>query len=98
MDSVDAFLTVEGGDFVHCMGDAHIYLNHIDAVETQLLREPRPFPMITFNKESVYGKVKHLPRKDVVDAVVASLEQFEYSDVNVLGYLPHPKIAMDMSV
>lgn len=32
------------GEFVHTIGDAHIYLNHIEALQEQLRRKPRPFP------------------------------------------------------
>ncbi|KAG8531544.1 Thymidylate synthase [Bacidia gigantensis] len=32
------------GTFIHTMGDAHIYLDHVDALKTQLDREPRDFP------------------------------------------------------
>ena len=39
------------GDFVHTLGDAHIYLNHQEQVETQLAREPRPLPKMTINPE-----------------------------------------------
>lgn len=34
------------GDFVHTLGDAHVYLNHIEALKKQLKREPRPFPTL----------------------------------------------------
>ncbi|HEY2658795.1 MAG TPA: thymidylate synthase [Caulobacteraceae bacterium] len=32
------------GEFVHTLGDAHLYLNHVEQAKTQLAREPRPFP------------------------------------------------------
>ena len=37
------------GDFVHSISDAHIYLNHVEQVQTQLLREPYPFPSLHLN-------------------------------------------------
>ena len=37
------------GDFVHTLGDAHLYTNHIEQVELQLSREPRPLPTMKIN-------------------------------------------------
>lgn len=37
---------LEVGDFVHTMGDAHLYLNHLDAAEEQLKRAPKPLPQL----------------------------------------------------
>ena len=37
------------GDFVHTLGDAHLYLNHIEQARTQLARPPRPLPRMHIN-------------------------------------------------
>jgi len=37
------------GSFVHTIGDAHVYLNHVDALKEQLKREPRPFPTLSID-------------------------------------------------
>ena len=39
------------GEFVHTLGDAHIYVNHLEQISTQLSREPRSLPTLQLNPE-----------------------------------------------
>ncbi|QEE35080.1 thymidylate synthase [Octadecabacter sp. SW4] len=39
------------GDFVHTMGDAHIYSNHMEQVRTQLSRSPKPLPQLRISRK-----------------------------------------------
>mgnify|MGYP001942163456 FL=1 len=39
------------GDFVHTLGDAHIYSNHVEQVALQRTREPRPLPTLRLNPD-----------------------------------------------
>ena len=43
---------LKAGDLVHTLGDAHLYLNHLDQVDLQLSREPYPLPKMIVGKEN----------------------------------------------
>lgn len=73
---------LEPGEFIHVMGDTHVYLNHIDALQVQLEREPRPFPKL---------RIKPGTQRESIDGF--KFEDFELSDYN-----PYPKIEMEMAV
>lgn len=60
---------LKAGEFVHTMGDAHIYLNHLEQVDLQLTREPRPLPKMHLNP-------------DVKDIFGFQYEDFELTDYN----------------
>ncbi len=42
---------LQPGELIHTLGDAHLYLNHLEQARTQLAREPRPLPRMRINPE-----------------------------------------------
>jgi thymidylate synthase len=60
---------LEAGEFVHVLGDAHIYLNHVEQVKEQLAREPLPLPTLWINP-------------DVRDILTFTMEDFRLDGYN----------------
>ena len=56
------------GDFVHTLGDAHLYSNHIEQTDKQLLREPRSLPSIRINPDV----------KDILGFKISDFELLDY--------------------
>ncbi|BDD54936.1 Thymidylate synthase [Monascus purpureus] len=71
------------GTLIHTMGDAHVYLDHVDALKEQLTREPTEFPEL------------RIKRDDRGSGVVDGWKEEEFE---VIGYKPHKTIKMKMSV
>ncbi|TPX50063.1 thymidylate synthase [Synchytrium endobioticum] len=80
------------GEFIHCMGDAHVYLNHVEALKLQIGRTPRPFPLLNVKNP------RHEKGSLSVDEMLKKLESFTFDDIEIIGYDPHPPIKMAMSV
>ena len=59
---------LEPGDFVHTLGDAHLYTNHQEQVELQLSRDPLPLPQMKLNPEI----------KDIFDFTFNDFELVDY--------------------
>ena len=71
---------LEVGDFVHTLGDAHLYSNHFEQAREQLARSPRALPQLRLNPE------------------VRDLFAFQYEDIAIEGYDPHPAIKAPVAV
>jgi thymidylate synthase len=66
-------------ELVHTIGDAHIYSNHLEQVQTQLSREPKSLPKLKINAKN-------------------NIEDFEYDDIELIDYNPHPIIKGKVAV
>ena len=60
---------LEVGEFIHTIGDAHIYTNHLEQIQTQLEREPRALPQLKLNTNV----------KSVFDFDVEDIEIIDYN-------------------
>ena len=60
---------LEAGEFIHTFGDAHIYNNHIEQLELQLSREPKPLPKMVLNP-----KIKNIFEFDFEDFTLEGYE------------------------
>lgn len=74
------------GEFIHTLGDAHIYTNHINQVHEQLLREP----YLTVRGDYCSKLILNEDIKDIDD--------FTINDISIIDYVHHPAIYGKISV
>jgi thymidylate synthase len=74
---------LEAREFIHTLGDAHIYVNHLPQVEIQIARAPRALPKLIINKD-IHS--------------IADMEQLEYSNFELVGYDPYSSIKGEVAV
>jgi len=74
---------LEPGELIFTGGDVHIYLNHIEPLQEQLVRDPFPLPKLKIHKDL----------KNIED-----IEQLTFKDFELIGYQYHPPIKMPMAI
>lgn len=62
------FFYFQPGDFVHTIGDCHVYINHVSALEEQIKRKPRQFPKLNIIRDV----------KDIDSFVAEDFELIDY--------------------
>lgn len=70
-------------EFVHQLGDAHVYRDHVEPLKEQLERTPYEFPEFRWRRTS---------------QEVGEIDGFKLEDFEVVGYKSHPRLDMKMSV
>ena len=78
---------LEVGDFIHTIGDAHIYLNHIEPLREQLKRKPYPLPTLYIDKEF-----------NLKDRLDNGIKLTDIKLFKLVNYECHPVINMSMAV
>lgn len=68
------------GDFVHTLGDAHLYSNHLEQAKLQLTRSPKALPTLQLNP------------------AITDLFAFQFQDIQIMDYHPHPAIKAPIAV
>lgn len=71
---------LQPGEFVHTLGDVHLYSNHFDQAHLQLSRTPRARPQLKILRQ------------------VASMDDFQFEDFELVDYNPHPHIKASVAV
>ena len=71
---------LEPGVFVHTLGDAHLYNNHLEQARLQITRTPMKLPKLRLNPK------------------ISDIDDFDYTDIEIIDYQHHPHISAPISV
>lgn len=75
---------LEPGELVHVLGDAHVYIDHVDQVRTQLSREPFPLPTLVM--------------PSIPSLKIEAIKSLKVSDFKLENYLSHSILTAPMAV
>lgn len=75
------------GEFVHSIGDAHIYNNHIESLESILDREPYPLPTLEIDDDF-----------NLMDRLCYAFKLDDVSKMRLNNYIYHESVKMQMAV
>lgn len=78
---------LEVGDFVHSIGDAHVYKNHFDGIKEILSREPYPAPTLRIDDDF-----------DLMDRLNNGFQLDDVNSFHLDNYQSHPAVKMEMAV
>jgi thymidylate synthase len=83
---IASWCDLKPGRFVHTFGDVHVYANHVDALQTQLARQPYKFPTVEFVGTFGLNDLSNL-----------SMDEW-CSSFKIVNYVHHPTLKLDMAV
>lgn len=89
------------GDFIHTIGDAHVYLNHIEPLKQQVMTILDIDFTMNGNMIWFFLQISRTPRAFPslqIKRTVDKIEDFTFDDFAIIGYEPHPTIKMEMAV
>jgi thymidylate synthase len=76
------------GSITTITGDTHLYKTHLEQVNQNLLREPVPFPKLIVENSRSQSQSKKFEK----------LEDIQFEDLQLWGYMPQPNISAPMAV
>lgn len=68
------------GEFIHTLGDCHVYEDHIENLSIQLERQPRDPPILRINNRDT----------------LRDIDDFTFDDFSLINYNPHPTVSLRM--